>query len=222
MKTAVMTVAVGGDWGDILLTSGPTIERYAKKMGSDFIVIRDGKFPTRLHAYEKLRVRELLDSYDRVVVIDADCIVRKDTPSLLDLVPVGSFGAVIKPPNPESERMWIRGIYESHARSLHLPVPNHGDLYFSTGVFVCDRGHRGVFSDPPVYAFAFYEQTYINIRVIEHGVPFFKIPCAFNCWNVVSRGKEAYVLHYTRSCTKLPTAEYRSLLQKQIDLWEAQ
>lgn len=218
MKTAVLTVAIGDEWQRILESSGPTIEAYARKMGSDYFVIRNRTFPTQYAAYEKLRVRDILKSHDRALLIDADCIVRPDTPDLFSIVPEGSFGAVLVPP-PVGDKEWVNRVYREHAARLKMEVPDHGGRYFSTGVVVCDRSHHPVFADPPTFQFVFYEQTYICIQVARLKIPLFPIPPEFNCWHV-GNADQVYVAHYSRSVTKLPIDQYVALLEGQKRSWE--
>lgn len=220
MKTAVMTVAIGDSWKRILEVSGPTIEAYARRIGADYVPITQEKFKTQLHAYEKLRVRELLaGEYERVTVIDADCLVRGDTPNLFDMVPAGRFGAYAEPSDKEERRKWLDKTYIDHAKSLEMKPPGpHDYRYFSSGVFVADRSHATMFADPPRFAFCFYEQTYLNLKLLELRLPLFVIPQEFNSWWGEYRDK-AYIPHYPRSLLKFHVEEFCGLLEGRKAVW---
>ena len=74
-RTAVCTVATGPH-EELYEVSGPTFERFARHHGYDLIVAHHELSGSRPPPWGKLALlRELVDSYDRVVWIDADAVV---------------------------------------------------------------------------------------------------------------------------------------------------
>jgi hypothetical protein len=76
----VHTVAIG-DWRpDLCAITLPNLERYAKRIGADFHVIRTAKFDKQGYPpnYERLQVFEDGRQYMWNLVIDADFILHKD------------------------------------------------------------------------------------------------------------------------------------------------
>jgi hypothetical protein len=67
----------------------PLIHRYAKKIGADFHVIKERKFPDFPPVYEKLQIYQLAQEMknDWNVYFDADALVNPNMPDVTNLVP---------------------------------------------------------------------------------------------------------------------------------------
>lgn len=82
IKKTIFTLAVN-DWQPkITEMTFPLIRRYAKKIGADFFVIKDRKFPDWPITYEKFQVYGLAQEMenDWNIYIDADALVHPETP----------------------------------------------------------------------------------------------------------------------------------------------
>jgi hypothetical protein len=83
-RTVVCTVATGPH-EELYEISGPTFERFADHHGYDLIVAHHDLSADRPPSWSKVPlVRELLESYDRVVWIDADAIIVDPTGDILE------------------------------------------------------------------------------------------------------------------------------------------
>src|SRR6266566_3735242 len=60
----------------------PLLEDYARKIGADFVVIRERKFPDYPPVYEKLQIHELGRENDWNIYVDSDVLIH---PDLFDL-----------------------------------------------------------------------------------------------------------------------------------------
>ena len=80
MKKAVFTLVVDNYRPDICERTLPSIEAYAKKIGADFKVITERKYPQFPPAYEKVQVHELGRDYDYCINMDVDFIIDKNAP----------------------------------------------------------------------------------------------------------------------------------------------
>jgi hypothetical protein len=80
MKKTLFTLAVDGFTADITDLTFPLMRRYAEKIGADFHVISDRKFPDMPPVYEKLQIRELGPAMgnDWNLFLDADALVHPD------------------------------------------------------------------------------------------------------------------------------------------------
>jgi hypothetical protein len=201
MKKAVVTVTMGEAFERLARITHPTIQAYADRIGAEFVVLRERRFPQASESWEKLHLRHLLEIYDRIIFLDTDLIVRPDTPDLFGLVPEESFAALV-------EGRWIprKDTIETgmHAYGRALPGLGkdwHDSQYFNAGVMVFSRRHRGVFADPPNFTDNFYEQTWLNIQAVRERVTFQELPAAYNrmsIFDAVTKDHrlEAYIIHY--------------------------
>jgi hypothetical protein len=87
MRKTVFTLTVDGYSPEITRRSHPLLQHYARKIGADFHVIRDRKWPTLPVVYEKLQIFELGRGYDWILYIDSDALVNPDLFDLTEHVP---------------------------------------------------------------------------------------------------------------------------------------
>lgn len=87
MNKVLFTLCIN-DYPDAITSrSHPLLRRYADKIGAEFRVIRDRKWPTMPPAYEKLQVYELGRKFDWSLYIDSDALVNPDLFDLTEHVP---------------------------------------------------------------------------------------------------------------------------------------
>ena len=84
---AVVTLAIGSQGKEFLDVSGPIMAAYARRIGSEFIVISEHKvlIPyASVYPYDmdKLQVVDILRNHERVVFMDADILVTPKCPDI--------------------------------------------------------------------------------------------------------------------------------------------
>lgn len=197
MQTAVVTLTIGQEYEAIAKLTHPKLKQYAQRIGADFHVINGRQYPSAPVCYEKLQLTYLLgSSYQRIIYLDTDILVKPECPNLFEIVPLGWFGAF-------SEGRWVD---RSDAfRKAHLqfgPLLTPWDWlksYFNAGVMVFDRSHYEVFMAPYIFFNNFQDQTWMNIQVYRHcrdkfidlGPHFNRMP--FLRWEERS---ESHIIHY--------------------------
>lgn len=212
---AIVTVAIGDEWDRIMALSNSTVSDWAKRIGADRIIISQAKLPTRIHAYQKLQTRELLEKYERIAIVDADILIKPGATDVFSEVPLGSWGARrthigdAKLPQTLAE----------HSTKLGMPYPSRTDQYFDTGFVVCDRSHKDVFRDPPRWVHAFYEQTYLNLRVLESNIPFHDLGFRWNCFET-GLTDQAYAIHFKRSLWGKDVGRLLVAMEAKLKSWE--
>jgi hypothetical protein len=86
MRKAVFTLNVNDYEPDIRALTYPLLQRYANRIGADFIVISERRFPDFPAVYEKLQIHELGRPYDWNVFFDSDALVHPDLFDITDLL----------------------------------------------------------------------------------------------------------------------------------------
>jgi lipopolysaccharide biosynthesis glycosyltransferase len=213
LKYGVVVAAFGSNYESIATVTHPLIESYAKRISADFIRLKERKFPNSPVGYEKLQMGELLDAYDRLIWLDTDILIRKDTPSLFDVVPVGTFGAFDEWPYNEEWKQ--RHISQLNAACVDFGLkPVSPKIYFNSGVMVFDKTHREMFQSPngPLLD-RFQEQSLLNIRLFLLGFKFQDITLKFNHIYKLNRNIDKYnrfdqyIIHYVGLFTSGKFAE---------------
>jgi alpha-N-acetylglucosamine transferase len=64
-----------------------TIENYAKKIGVDLIIQNRSLIKHKLYSahLEKFNIKELLDHYNRILYVDNDILIKKNTPNIFEI-----------------------------------------------------------------------------------------------------------------------------------------
>ena len=112
-KKTIFTLNVDGYAPEITALTYPLIEAYAEKIGADFHIIGERKFPEWPVTYEKLQIFELAQQMKNKwnIYIDSDALVHPDTPDLTSLLPrntVAHFANDFAPVRWKSDRFFQR------------------------------------------------------------------------------------------------------------------
>ena len=196
MNNAVVTIAIGDAYRRIAEMTHPSLRDYAKKIGAEFVVIDSTKVSKTSPHYEKFQIYDLLNKYHRIAYIDTDAIVRPDCPSLFDVVKPSEFGAF-----DEGAVMDRSDAMSSVCEEYGEKIDKWSGQYYNTGVMVVSRVHKQLFKPPPKEVWNFYEQSYINLRLIKDGVAVKPLDHCFNRMNCMDKltGEHrlrSYVVHY--------------------------
>ena len=112
-KKTIFTLNVDGYAPEITALTYPLIEAYADKIGADFHIISERKFPEWPVTYEKLQIYELAQQMenDWNIYIDSDALVHLDTPDVTKLLPrdtVAHFGKDVAPVRWKTDKYFER------------------------------------------------------------------------------------------------------------------
>ena len=169
-RRAMCTIAVGGGVYEMGL---PLMRRYARKIGADFFVFDDKWISTEYSPMLlKWKVNTLFSmGYNRVLYVDADVLIKPESPDIFDEVPVGTLGVF-----DESEIMRLYPV--DRARTCKKFVDNwrtkwgkidyeYPGYYFNAGVVVCDPTcNPFIYREDGIYGFnndPLIDQTYLNV-----------------------------------------------------------
>jgi hypothetical protein len=214
---AVVTICIGSDYHKIGSVTHPLIKDYANKIGAEFIVIDKKEVSQEYPPYEKFQIYKLLNTYERILFLDTDLIIRRDCPDIFALVPqekIGLFneGTYIDRSAPIAEA----------AKQYNTPIPKWCQEYYNTGVMVVSRVHKFLFKPPTLQVCNFYEQSYLNLQILSNKTSVFPLSHDFNRMTVMDQvtGKSrlaSYIVHYA-GC---PDQTFMiDLIKKDIKSWD--
>jgi hypothetical protein len=216
VKTAIVTLNIGEKYSAIAELTHPTIKKYAEKIGADFIIIDKQEISKTTPQWEKYRLYFLLNTYDRIIYLDTDLLIRDDCPNLFDIIPEDRIGLF-----DESRFTDRKGLVKSMAESFGKDIKSYSK-YYNTGVMVLSRQHKFLFVKPEDETNNFYEQTYFNYslaiqktRVKELDYKFNRMTC-LDSFLGISR-LDSFIIHYA-GCPTLEVME--SIIKKDILSWE--
>jgi hypothetical protein len=195
---AVVTVTIGKNYEHIASFTHSSIRAYANKIGAEFIVLDKIKLSKTSPHYEKFQLYYLLNTYERIIFIDTDCIVRSDCPDLFKIVPEHMIGLVNE------------GRYQDRSQQMMETYKLYGgdfskyDLtrYYNSGIMVVSRAHKELFVKPNTETiWNFYEQSYLNLKIQQMELRVFDLEYKFNRVNIMDKfyGEDriiSYIIHY--------------------------
>ncbi|MCK9519315.1 MAG: hypothetical protein M0R74_09895 [Dehalococcoidia bacterium] len=222
-KKAIVTIVSGKKYEEIWQRVEPYFTAYAEKCDAELVVLKEGSVPSA--HWLKFGIYTLLHKeFSRVAFIDADILIRPDTPNLFDIVPDDQFG------------IFNEGYFTPRSICLHevkkvynVDLPNwNGADYYNTGVMVVSRCHRHIFkmmADVKQLRNSFGEQTYLNMRIMQSGVKIFHLDYNFNRMCIMDRitgmtRLEAFLIHYAGFDALFGEGSLLRALDRDIARWK--
>ncbi len=92
----VHVLATPGYAPDLCAITIPRLRAYASRIGANFNLIQERKFPDYPINYERMQVYEAGQSYDWNINIDADMVVGTKLPDITDISPASRVSIVMK------------------------------------------------------------------------------------------------------------------------------
>lgn len=226
MKKAIVTICIGEEFIGVSKYTHHTIRNYADRIGADFIVIDSCK--TTPH-WEKFRINDLLNKYDRIIYLDTDLIVRDDCPDLFNVVPYNQIGAFNEAKFVQREYSLIE---TARAYGIDHSKINWNGKYYNTGVMVLSKCHKKFIIKPEKEYSNFYEQGYLNLvismeeshRTKEDGPLMFDLPYIYNRMTCLDFSGEirhaSYIIHYAGYHYFTQPGEIELLIGEDLRKWE--
>lgn len=198
MKRAIVSAAFGPMHERMAQVSYPTMQKYADRVGADFLPIRQRKFMDRNPHLEKFQIREVLDSYDTVLWLDCDVLVSRYACSIFHHVPEDFFAAMDE--GVHGTLLDVPLEIGTMCNALSVPIPDDRNfVYFNSGVFMVWKCHKIFFEDvPPVIptSHGINDQTLLNVRVALSGTPFLSLDKTWNMMWVPVGFEKAHMIHF--------------------------
>jgi lipopolysaccharide biosynthesis glycosyltransferase len=216
MNKAIVTIVSGDKYEGIWKRTEPFFLRYSEKCDADLIVLKGTDLTLSSPHWIKFSVYDLLKKdFDRIAFIDADIIIRDDTPSLFDIVPEDHFGIF----NEGQFTPRNICIYEVMKKYNVQGFQYDGSTYYNTGVMVFSKEHRHIFKvteQIKELRNSFGEQTFLNMKIMLSGCKIFQLPYRFNRMSIMDRQLgmtrlDCYLIHYAGDGDKLLTKMDRDI-----------
>jgi lipopolysaccharide biosynthesis glycosyltransferase len=149
---------------------------FAQRHGADFIVMQDRKFNHVNICYEKFRIGDFLNNYDRVLYLDGDVLVHPSAPDIFALVPETHFAAMDEAAHI---KFWNEGRIRQQFEPYGWVGPWNG-IHFNAGVMLLGRSHRKLFHNIVITDVPYWDQPYFNVSVFREGIPYFGLDPEWN------------------------------------------
>jgi len=168
--------------------------------------------------WEKYQLGDYLNKYDRIIYLDTDIIIRPDCPNLFDIVSDNKLGIVDE--GHFTERL---PAMKSICQSTGEEINRWKEQYYNTGVMVISRRHKELFTKPILEYENFYEQSYINLRIINDKWDVHELGYKFNHMSAMdmklgTQRHSSYIVHYAGQADQIPN--FHQVIRDDIKKWE--
>jgi Glycosyl transferase family 8 len=154
----------------------PWMRRYAERIGAECIVVgENGTVPIVRLKSEALDVAK---SFDRIMLLDADILIRTGSPNLFEITPADHLAAF-----PEGRYFPREEFCQSANELFQLNGALSPREYFNSGVMVMSRRHIPVLEslrDDLVFGHPQFEQAFLNACRVKLGIPLYPLTPDFN------------------------------------------
>lgn len=210
---AVVTVATGREFLDLLEVTGPTIKAYADRCQADYIALTNAT--KHWWGLEKFRTRHFVEQYEEVLFIDADCIVKPNAPSLFGQ----DCDVLIHDDSSYLQNLdWLKTERREVCEAINMQYDD-ANLCLNSGVVYTRKAASSVWAEPPsnIPTSHCAEQIVVEQQAISHG--YRELDSRFN-WQFYFKDfyaglNDAYIIHLATCTNKLETA---SSIMKQLKI----
>ena len=181
---AIFTSAVDQDFFNLV---SPSFVEYSKKCKCDLIIRQSQhlkNYTLQVKAsFERYDIYNLLKVYDRVLWLDSDIYISKNSDNIFDIVPEDELGVFYEVDSMAKTHGCLRVMAESF--KLDKPLPK----YFNSGVLVTSKCHSEMFNMVKVKEFfensnitvnRNSDQDYLNLYVHKNNVKVYSLPRQYN------------------------------------------
>ena len=201
---AIVTIATGRNFLDLLQITGPTIKAYADRCRADCIALTNST--KSWWGLEKFRTRHFVEQYDEILFIDADCIVQPNAPSLFGQ----DCDVLIHDDAPYLHSLdWLRSERRDVCDAIGMQYDN-SDICLNSGVVYTRKSASTIWAEPPssIPTSHCAEQIVVEQQAIRHG--YRELDSRFN-WQFYFKDfhaglDDAYIIHLATCTNKLETA----------------
>jgi hypothetical protein len=182
----------------------PTIMSYAKRCNADFIIL-DDEPPVMTEDnnphYRIAYVYDILEDYDRVILLDTDILVKESCPNLFDVVPEDKIGSIYEDVGHKASdrRARIKKIQQEW-----------GDVgwetgYTNAGTMVVSKQHREIFRphNGEYYLPWGSADLHLSYMIHKHKFEVHELPFQYNHMSMFSDGQgasanrfDSHIIHY--------------------------
>jgi hypothetical protein len=159
MRVALVTIAIGEKYiEEYKRIFAKNTEDYCNKHGYDFFLLTEYLLPESYRRFEFINIQkwmipfqEKFQSYDRVVVVDADILITPHCPPIESVDLEGKIGIIDEYTQPTPD---VRFLIQKHMKwednpteyfKYHIGIPLETKSVFNGGFYICSPKEHGPF-----------------------------------------------------------------------------
>ena len=165
-----------------------TITDYSEKIGSDLEIIEIK------NNWEKTNVFDLYTKYNRILILNENIIIRKDTPNLFEVVPETELGVI----NEGKYTLRVDKI-KMASSEFGVELKKWDGKFYNDGVIVTSRIHKKLFKKPNFLGSDFC--SYFNLLIAKEETKICELNPRYNRMHFMDdkigiTRHDSYIIHY--------------------------
>ncbi len=182
----------------------PILKSYAKIWKADFMKLdyqADYLQGYGMGHYRIMKLYDLLDEYDRILMIDSDVLIMPSCPNIFDVVPKEMIGTIYEDKGSRAK---------ARSELISAVQRKFGDVgwsegYINTGVFVVSKKHKDIFQtiDGEYWRDTGFDDVHLGYNIHRLGFEVAELSYKFNhmsmfseSWNNRADRFNSYIIHY--------------------------
>lgn len=182
----------------------PILKSYAEIWKADFMKLdyqADYLEGYGMPHYRIMKLYDLLDEYDRILMIDSDVLIMPSCPNLFDVVPEDKIGTIYE--DKGSRKKPRRELID--AIQIHAGDVGWKEGYINTGVFVVSKKHKPIFQtiNGDYWRHTGFDDVHLGYNIHKYGFEITELAYQFNHmsmfsepWNGSPSRFDSYIVHY--------------------------
>jgi len=206
MSKLLITTRADNNVDYIAELTHPLFKDYAERCGADFLVldnIAPAEGDDNVAVYRIMQHYDLHDTYERILCLDTDIIINKNSPNIFDYVPEDKIGCTLED-TVITERIKDRREAIEHVQKKWKDIGWKSN-YINSGVFLTSRMHRDIFQsvDGEYWTGRGSDDIHLGYQIHKNGYEIFRLPFQYNHTGLYSEARggghdrmNSYFLHY--------------------------
>ena len=201
-KNLIITVGAG-PIGSLYKFSGPLMQDYSQKVGADFILL-EGQ-TQKYWGNEKFRIRKYSSAYERILFLDIDILIKRNSPNLFDIIDEDCVSM-----HNDRDFLTPRWGIKDKKKLLSCRFDDEKTIdrlantkkVYNTGVVLSSKCHENLW-EPISYDYRqthWDEQFQIESNCLYYEYKTKDLPTEFNCQSWMkdfdTMKKDAFFIHY--------------------------
>lgn len=200
MKKIIFTISVDG--GECFKICTDSQKRYAKRIGVDFLCRHS--FNSNVMELgidrDKYFVKELLEIYDKVLYLDADVLIKKDSPDIFEQYQDDNNFIVFNEVSCNNVEMDIPIQKAADKYKINWKKTDGHYDWLNAGVMLFSKGHEKIMEYIPEEFFQLegypllYDMAYMQFKIYKYGIPVTFMDRRFN--TMIYFRDDGWFLHF--------------------------
>jgi lipopolysaccharide biosynthesis glycosyltransferase len=159
----------------------PRFEYIAEKWNVEFKILEEKKESS---LFNKLLIKNLCKNYDRVLFLDFDCVMSRDTPNMFDAFEEGYVYAALDSSIGDEDCFHRK--QEMIEMQAYFGSISWTRGYYNSGVILMDKIHHYIWNDFQNCGVKFTDQTWFNYFLRKNGFQHRPLPREYNSFGLNS------------------------------------